>query len=47
MANQPPYHDKNVMSIADLQREAATRLPTMYRDYYNEGATDMIRLVRP
>ena len=45
MANQPPYHDKNVMSIADLQREATKRLPPMYRDYYNEGATDMIRLV--
>lgn len=33
------------MSIADLQREATKKLPVMYREYFNDGATDMIRYV--
>lgn len=44
MASRPPFYDKNVMSIPDLQHEATKRLPAMYRDYYNEGATEMTRL---
>lgn len=43
MASRPPFYDKSIMSIADLQREATRRLPPKYRDYYNEGATEMTR----
>lgn len=42
--SRPLFYDKKVISIADLQREATKKLPPMYRDYYNNGATDMIRL---
>lgn len=43
MASCPPFYDKHVTSIADLQREATKKLQPMYRDYYNDGATEMTR----
>ncbi|KAE8142945.1 FMN-dependent dehydrogenase [Aspergillus pseudotamarii] len=44
MSIRPPVYDKNVLSIVDLQREASMKLPKVYREYYNDGATDMISL---
>ncbi|KIW25898.1 uncharacterized protein PV07_09034 [Cladophialophora immunda] len=44
MANRPPSLDPNVFSIEDLEALGANRLPKMYREYYNEGAMDMISL---
>lgn len=43
MASRAPFHDKRVISIADLEREATRRMPKMYRDYFNDGATEMTR----
>lgn len=42
MANRAVAHDDLVFSIADLKREGSQRLESAYRDYYNDGAMDML-----
>jgi hypothetical protein len=42
MANRAVAHDDLVFSIADLKREGSQRLEPAHRDYYNDGAMDMI-----
>lgn len=42
MANRAPALDQNVFSISDLKHEGSKRLPKSYRDFYNEGAMDLI-----
>ena len=45
MANRAPALDDKVFSISDLVVEGNKRLPKSYRDFYNEGAMDMITYV--
>jgi hypothetical protein len=42
MANRGQAWDAQVHSIADLREYGSQKLPKMYRDYYNEGAMDLI-----
>ena len=42
MANRAVAHDDLVFSISDLKREGSQRLEPAYRDYYNDGAMDML-----
>lgn len=42
MANRAVAHDDTVFSIADLKREGSKRIEGPYRDFYNDGAMDMI-----
>ncbi|KAI6948015.1 hypothetical protein KC321_g18956, partial [Hortaea werneckii] len=44
MANRGKTWDQQVHSIADLRDHGSRKLPQMYRDYYNEGAMDLITL---
>ena len=44
MANRAPSLDQNVFSIRDLQHEGSKRLPRTIREFYNEGAMDLITL---
>ncbi|KAI7204637.1 hypothetical protein D0869_01090 [Hortaea werneckii] len=44
MANRGQTWDPQVHSIADLRDHGSRNLPQMYRDYYNEGAMDLITL---
>ncbi|KAL2413142.1 Oxidase FUB9 [Exophiala dermatitidis] len=44
MANRPPSLDPLVFSIQDLEKQAEKKLQKSYRDYYNEGAMDLISL---
>ncbi|RJE21100.1 S-2-hydroxy-acid oxidase [Aspergillus sclerotialis] len=44
MAHRGETLHKDVSCIADLKRMGSSRLPTMVRDYYNEGAMDLITL---
>ncbi|CAD0105984.1 unnamed protein product [Aureobasidium uvarum] len=40
--NRLPTLDPHVLTIADLKEAACRDMPAMYRDYYNEGAMDLI-----
>lgn len=42
MANRGSNYDKHVFSIKDLEEQASKKLPKMYREYYNEGAMDLL-----
>ncbi|THY05243.1 FMN-dependent dehydrogenase [Aureobasidium pullulans] len=42
--NRLPTLDPHVLTIADLKEAACHDMPKMYRDYYNEGAMDLITL---
>ncbi|KAK2804463.1 Hydroxyacid oxidase 1 [Onygenales sp. PD_10] len=44
MANRPAKIDENVLTISDLEAEAAKVLPRSTNEYYNHGAGDMITL---
>ncbi|OAP65126.1 hypothetical protein AYL99_01098 [Fonsecaea erecta] len=44
MANRGRTLDPEVFSIRDLKEKASKKLPKMYREYFNEGAMDMITL---
>ncbi|VUC29258.1 unnamed protein product [Clonostachys rosea] len=44
MANRGISLDPLVYSIQDLKEHGSRKLPKMYRDYYNEGAMDLITL---
>ncbi|KAL4789444.1 FMN-dependent dehydrogenase [Aspergillus venezuelensis] len=44
MANRGRSYDPKVYSIADLERLGSERLAKVYREYYNEGAMDLITL---
>lgn len=44
MANRAANLDQNVFSISDLKYEGSRRLPKAIRDFYNEGAMDMLTL---
>ncbi|KAI9929546.1 hypothetical protein ASPWEDRAFT_111800 [Aspergillus wentii DTO 134E9] len=44
MANRGPTFDRNISCIHDLKVLGSEKLPIMYRDYYNEGAMDLITL---
>ena len=44
MANRAPNLDDKVFSISDLKYEGSKKLPKATRDYYNEGAMDMVTL---
>ncbi|KAB2581035.1 Peroxisomal (S)-2-hydroxy-acid oxidase GLO4 [Lasiodiplodia theobromae] len=44
MANRGLTLDPHVFTISDLKEIGSSKLPKMYRDYYNEGAMDMISL---
>ena len=44
MANRAPSLDQNVFSIRDLKHEGSKRLPRAIREFYNEGAMDLITL---
>ncbi|EXJ68546.1 uncharacterized protein A1O5_08339 [Cladophialophora psammophila CBS 110553] len=44
MANRGRTLDPEVFSIKDLKDKASKKLPKMYREYFNEGAMDMITL---
>ncbi|PWY92977.1 FMN-dependent dehydrogenase family protein [Aspergillus sclerotioniger CBS 115572] len=44
MANRPQDYDAKVLTIADLALEAQKRLPPVVRDYFNEGAGELITL---
>jgi (S)-2-hydroxy-acid oxidase len=45
MANRGQSWDAQVHSIADLREYGSQKLPKMYRDYYNEGAMDLVTYV--
>lgn len=45
MANRGQSWDTQVHSIADLREHGSKKLPKMYRDYYNEGAMDLVTYV--
>lgn len=45
MANRGQSWDTQVHSIADLREYGSKKLPKMYRDYYNEGAMDLVTYV--
>lgn len=40
--NRKATRDSVVFSISDLQREASQKLSTTVREYYNEGAMDLV-----
>ncbi|KAF2454473.1 FMN-dependent dehydrogenase family protein [Lineolata rhizophorae] len=42
MANRGRTLDTQVFCINDLKEQASKKLPKMYREYFNEGAMDMI-----
>ncbi|KAH3374146.1 hypothetical protein KXW99_007353 [Aspergillus fumigatus] len=44
MANRGKTLDKQVHCIKDLERLGSSKMPKAYRDYYNEGAMDLITL---
>ncbi|PWY96175.1 FMN-dependent dehydrogenase family protein [Aspergillus sclerotioniger CBS 115572] len=44
MAHRGETFEKNVSCIADLKALGSKKLPKMVRDYYNEGAMDLITL---
>ncbi|OAG35730.1 hypothetical protein AYO21_10047 [Fonsecaea monophora] len=44
MANRPRSLDAHVFTVEDLQALGSKKLPKTYREYYNEGAMDMISL---
>ncbi|KAK7419366.1 hypothetical protein QQX98_003318 [Neonectria punicea] len=44
MANRGQSYDAQVHSIKDLERLGSARLPKSTREYYNEGAMDLITL---
>ncbi|KIX07433.1 uncharacterized protein Z518_02086 [Rhinocladiella mackenziei CBS 650.93] len=44
MANRGRTLDPEVFCIKDLKEKASKKLPKMYREYFNEGAMDMITL---
>ncbi|OJJ07553.1 hypothetical protein ASPVEDRAFT_202450 [Aspergillus versicolor CBS 583.65] len=44
MANRGKSHDSKVYSIEDLERLGSERMHKAYREYYNEGAMDLITL---
>ncbi|KAJ4263503.1 hypothetical protein NW762_006322 [Fusarium torreyae] len=44
MANRGVSWDPNVHTISDLKELGSKRLPKMYRDYFNEGAMDLVTL---
>ncbi|KAJ4241532.1 hypothetical protein NW757_012231 [Fusarium falciforme] len=44
MVNRGQTWDPKVHTIADLQQLGSAKLPKIYRDYYNEGAMDLITL---
>ncbi|KAI5921436.1 FMN-dependent dehydrogenase [Camillea tinctor] len=44
MANRGVSYDANVHTIADLKELGSQKLPHMYRDYFNEGAMDLVTL---
>ncbi|KAB2574639.1 Oxidase FUB9 [Lasiodiplodia theobromae] len=44
MANRQRTLHPKILTIKDLKEEASKKLPPMYRDYFNEGAMDMITL---
>ncbi|KAJ0328721.1 hypothetical protein COL922a_013122 [Colletotrichum nupharicola] len=42
MANRGKTLDEKVFSIKDLKEEASKKLPRAYKEFFNEGAMDMI-----
>lgn len=44
MANRTAALDPHVLTIDDLKRLGSAKLPNMYREYFNEGAMDLITL---
>ena len=42
MANRGETWDPNVHTISDLKELGCRKLPKMYKDYYNEGAMDLV-----
>ncbi|KAH0424600.1 fmn-dependent dehydrogenase family protein [Colletotrichum camelliae] len=44
MANRGATWDPKVHTIRDLMELGSKKLPKMYRDYYNEGAMDLVTL---
>lgn len=44
MANRGKTLDKQVHCIKDLERLGSSKMPKAYREYYNEGAMDLITL---
>lgn len=42
MANRGATWDPMVHTIADLKEHGSKKLTKMYRDYYNEGAMDLV-----
>ncbi|KXH39032.1 hypothetical protein CNYM01_05511 [Colletotrichum nymphaeae SA-01] len=44
MANRGATWDPDVHTIRDLMELGSKKLPKMYRDYYNEGAMDLVTL---
>ncbi|KAK5451860.1 hypothetical protein LTS15_007583 [Exophiala xenobiotica] len=44
MANRGKTWDPEVFCIKDLKEKASKKMPKMYREYFNEGAMDMITL---
>lgn len=42
MANRAPTLDPLVFTIADLKAHASKKMDVMVRDYFNEGAMDLI-----
>lgn len=42
MANRGASWDPNVHTIDDLKELGSKNLPKMYRDYFNEGAMDLV-----
>jgi (S)-2-hydroxy-acid oxidase len=43
MANRGVTWDPLVHTIQDLKDLGSKKLPKMYRDYFNEGAMDLVR----
>jgi hypothetical protein len=42
MANRGPSFDKHVFCIKDLEAAASKKMSKMNREYFNEGAMDLL-----
>ncbi|OJJ32855.1 hypothetical protein ASPWEDRAFT_42889 [Aspergillus wentii DTO 134E9] len=44
MANRPEQLDASILTISDLAKAGEKRLPVIVRDYFNQGAGDLVTL---
>lgn len=47
MANRGEAWDEHVHTIRDLAELGSKKIPKMYREYFNEGAMDLVSYALP